>query len=70
MAACTLRAAALTSRSSSNCSVMRLLPNDDDEVISVTPAMLPRARSSGEATVEAMVSALAPGREADTEMVG
>jgi len=40
------------------------------EVISDTPAMAPSARSSGVATVAAMVSGLAPGMEARTEMVG
>ena len=45
-------------------------PKDEREVISVTPAMLPSARSSGVATVAAMVSGLAPGSEALTEMVG
>ena len=40
------------------------------EVISVTPAIAPMARSSGVATVAAMVSGLAPGSEAEIEMVG
>ena len=40
------------------------------EVISVTPAMRPNWRSSGVATADAMVSGLAPGSAADTEMVG
>ena len=40
------------------------------EVISVTEAMWPNCRSSGVATEEAMVSGLAPGSDADTEMVG
>src|SRR5258706_12880366 len=40
------------------------------EVISVTPAMWPNWRSRGVATEEAMISALAPGRLALTEMVG
>jgi hypothetical protein len=39
-------------------------------VISVTPAMLPSERSSGVATVAAMVSGDAPGSEALTEIVG
>ena len=58
------------SRSRSNCSVTRALPSDDPEVISVTPAMRPSARSSGVATVAAMISGLAPGSCAGTEMVG
>ena len=49
---------------------MRVLPSDDEEVSSLTPAIAPRARSSGVATVDAMVSGLAPGSEAETEMVG
>jgi hypothetical protein len=36
----------------------------------VMPAMRPNWRSSGVATAEAMVSGLAPGRPAPTEMVG
>src|SRR3954465_438487 len=70
IAACTSRAAPSMLRESSNCSVMRVLPNDDEEVISVTPARRPMARSSGVATVEAITSGLAPGSEADTETVG
>ena len=41
-----------------------------DEVIEVTPAIVANCRSSGVATEAAMVSGLAPGSEADTEMVG
>src|ERR1700722_3205253 len=41
-----------------------------DEVISVTPAMWPNCRSSGVATEDAMIWALAPGSPAETEMVG
>ena len=40
------------------------------EVISVTPAISPSRRSSGAATVAAMVSGSAPGRLAETRMVG
>jgi hypothetical protein len=40
------------------------------EVISETPAIPPNARSSGVATVEAIVSGDAPGKDAETEMVG
>ena len=39
-------------------------------VISVTPAMVPRCRSSGVATLVDMVSGLAPGILALTTMVG
>src|SRR5579872_7174123 len=57
-------------RSSSNCSVTLVDPSELDEVISVTPAMRPNCRSSGVATEDAIVSGLAPGSEAFTEMVG
>lgn len=70
MAACTSRAALSTVRDRSNCSVMRVLPRLELDVISLTPAIAPSARSSGVATVAAMVSGLAPGRLADTEIVG
>ena len=70
IAACTSRAAALISRDRSNCSVIRVEPCELFDVISVMPAMLPSARSSGVATLDAMVSGLAPGRLADTEIVG
>src|SRR5437773_10431487 len=70
IAACTSRAAPSMSRFKSNCSVMRVDPSEDDDVISVTPAMRPNARSSGVATVAAIVSGLAPGKLACTEIVG
>ena len=44
-----------------NCRVMRVEPTVLCEVISVTSAMTPRWRSSGVATVVAIVSGLAPG---------
>src|SRR5580692_4272226 len=50
--------------------VMEVVPRPLLEVISVTPAMWPNWRSRGVATEEAMISALAPGRLALTEMVG
>ena len=50
--------------------VMEVLPSVLVEVISVTPAMWPNCRSRGVATDDAMISALAPGRPALTEMVG
>ena len=40
------------------------------EVSWVTPGISDSCRSSGVATLEAMVSGLAPGRPADTWMVG
>jgi hypothetical protein len=70
IAACTSRAAPLMSRPSSNCSVTRVLPSEDCEVISFTPEMRPNARSSGVATVAAITSGLAPGSEADTDTTG
>ena len=70
IAAWTSFAAPSMSRLKSNCSVTRVEPRELDEVISVIPAMRPSARSSGVATVEAMVSGLAPGSDACTEMVG
>ncbi len=70
IADCTSVAASLILRSRSNCSVMRVEPSEEDEVISLTPAMRPSWRSSGVATVAAMVSGLAPGSCAMTEMVG
>ena len=47
-----------------------VVPSDDTEVISVTPAISPSRRSSGAATVAAMVAGSAPGLLADTRMVG
>ena len=49
---------------------MLVEPRELDEVISVMPAIRPKDRSSGVATVAAMVSGLAPGKEAETLMVG
>ena len=70
MAACTSRAAPSILRFRSNCNTMRVLPSVELEVISLTPAMAPSARSSGVAMVAAMVSGLAPGKLADTEITG
>ncbi len=70
MAACTSRAAASMSRSSSNCRVTLVDPEELFEVICVTPAMRPNCRSNGVATDDAIVSGSAPGRLAETEMVG
>ena len=49
---------------------MLLDPSELDDVISVTAAIRPNWRSRGVATEEAMVSGLAPGKPALTEMVG
>ncbi len=70
IAACTSCAAASTLRVSSNCKVIEVEPSVLVEVICVTPAIWPNWRSSGAATVAAIVSGLAPGNCAETEMVG
>src|SRR5271157_5619019 len=49
---------------------MLVVPRLLDDVISVTPAILPNWRSRGVATEEAMISGLAPGKPAPTEIVG
>ena len=49
---------------------MRVVPSALVDVISVTPAMTPSERSSGMATVAAIVSGLAPDKDAETDMVG
>ena len=45
-------------------------PSDEDEFIDEMPAMVDNCRSIGEATEDAMVSGLAPGRLAVIWMVG
>src|SRR6185312_3172574 len=70
IAAWTSRAAPLMSRPRSNCSVTFVEPRALVDVISVTPAMRVNWRSSGVATVAAMISALAPGRLELTLIVG
>src|SRR5215831_6116149 len=54
----------------SNCSTRVVAPRRLVDVISVTPAIRPNWRSSGVATEDAIVSGLAPGRIACTEMTG
>src|SRR5215475_1022409 len=58
------------SRPRSNCSVIAVVPSALLDVISVIPAIRANWRSSGVATVAAMISALAPGSAADTLIVG
>ncbi|CZW82269.1 Uncharacterised protein [Enterobacter cloacae] len=70
IAACTSRAAPLMSRSKLNSRMMRVLPSELLEVISLTPAIRPSERSSGVATDDAMVSGEAPGSEALTMITG
>src|SRR5215470_5971234 len=54
----------------SNWSVIEVEPSTLVDVICVTPGICPNCRSSGAATVEAIVSELAPGSWADTCTVG
>ena len=70
MAACTSCAAASMSRASENCMVICVNPCALTELIESTPAMVENCRSNGVATDDAIVSGLAPGRLAFTEMVG
>ena len=49
---------------------MSVSPRELEEVISLIPAIRPNWRSSGVATEEAIVSGLAPGRLAETWIVG
>src|SRR5947209_4387798 len=70
IAVCTSSAAASTLRERSNSTVIELDPRELVEVSMLTPAKIAKARSNGEVTAEAIVSALAPGRLVLTEMVG
>ncbi len=70
MAAWTSRAALLMSRSSSNIREMSVWPSLLRELMLSSPAIAPSDCSSGMATLEAMVSGLAPGSEAETEIIG
>src|SRR5512140_3974060 len=70
MAAWTSCAAASMSRSSENSRLREVLPWRLLEFIAVRPAMVEKRRSSGVATVAAIVSGLAPGSDAVTWMVG
>src|SRR5277367_5511612 len=70
IAACTSRPAASMFRLRSYCSVRDVDPSELEDVISVTPAIRPNCRSNGVATDDAIVSGLAPGRLALTEIVG
>ena len=69
-AVCTSSAAPSILRLRSNWTVICVLPSDDDEVIEEMPAMVDNCRSIGDATAAAIVSGLAPGKLADTLMVG
>ena len=70
MAACTSSAAPSIGRLRSNCSVICDEPMPLVEVICARPAMSENCRSSGCATFDAIVSGLAPGRLAETWIVG
>ncbi|MNV35575.1 hypothetical protein D3C71_1270230 [compost metagenome] len=70
IAACTSRAAPLMSRSRSNCRITRVDPWLERLLMVLTPAIAPKERSSGVATVEAITSGLAPGRLACTTITG
>src|ERR1051326_7163971 len=70
IAACTSCAAASRFRSRSNWMVICVEPCVLDELMLLTPAMVENWFSSGVATEDAMVSGSAPGRPADTWMVG
>src|SRR5580765_8754033 len=70
IAACTSRAARSTLRSRLNWMLIAVPPSVLTEVISDTPEIWPRRRSSGAATVEATVAGSAPGRAAETEITG
>src|SRR5580693_7902076 len=70
MAASTSRAAPSILRLRSNWIVIDVLPSELAEVISETPAMWPNWRSRGVATEDAIIWALAPGKDPETEMVG
>ena len=50
--------------------VMPVVPSWLTDVIWLMPDMRPNCRSSGVATEDAMVSGLAPGSEAPTEITG
>ncbi len=70
MAPWTSRAAPSILRVRSNWIEIRVSPSELRDVSSVTPGISPSRRSSGAATVAAMVSGSAPGRFALTVMVG
>jgi hypothetical protein len=63
-------AAASMLRSSANWMVMDVEPNELELTMLSMPAIVVNCFSSGVATAEAIVSGLAPGRLADTVMVG
>src|SRR5260370_31005981 len=57
-------------RSRSNCTVIDVVPSELDEVIEAMPDIFDSDRSSGVATELAIVSASAPGNDAEIWMAG
>ena len=70
IAACTSWAAASMLRVRLNWRVTWVTPRAFTELIVSRPAIVENCRSRGVATAEAIVSGLAPGRLAETRMVG
>ena len=70
IAACTSRAARSMLRPIANCNWMLVLPSELTEVIWSTPEIWPSRRSNGAATVAAITEGSAPGRAADTRIIG
>ena len=70
IAACTSRAARSMFRPIENCSMMLVVPSELVEVICSSPEIWPSLRSSGAATVDAITDGSAPGREANTRIIG
>ena len=70
MAAWMSLAAASMLRSRSNCTTTVVVPSPLEDVVCDTPGICANWRSSGWATDDAMVAALAPGSWAETWMVG
>ena len=70
IAASTSFAASAWLRLRSNCTTMEVVPSEELEVISLTPAMAPSRRSSGAATEAAITAGSAPGWLAVMTTVG
>src|SRR3989475_6584544 len=70
IADCTSCAAASMLRDSVNCSVMLVLPSVLDDVMASSRAIVETCFSRGVATAAAIVCGLAPGRPAETVIVG
>src|SRR6476620_1182058 len=70
IAACTSRAARSMLRPIANCNWMLVVPSELVDVIWSRPAMTPSLRSNGAATVAAITDGSAPGRVADTRIIG